>query len=350
MPDVAILDSTTGGAAIRLLHSLADARRYSVTAIDIGRGGVTRYSRHCRHVRVPNWRWEAGPEQLDALAKSMPGTVLLPVMLEAVEWMSVHADALARRWLLPALPEPDAFRTAADKLLLGEFARKLGIPVPAFAPLRNVASKAAGIAFPALLKPRRGLGGEGIERIVSRVHLEQRIAQLGRAEDFLLQTFVDGSDAGCGLLAQDGRIVAIAAYQGLAQEREFAPASTVAFFHSPEVERIAEALIRGLRWNGLMNLDFRRDREGRFHLLEANPRTWLNLLASTAHGLNFADLWCRSAVSQLEGLPPLTRGRFCHSWDFVRGTTGWKDSALRFIARDPLPHLELIRRAALSRF
>jgi len=42
--------------------------------------------------------------------------------------------------------------------------------------------------------------------------------------------------------------------------------------HDPAMMELARTFISHVKWNGLLLLDFIRDREGRYFLLEANPK------------------------------------------------------------------------------
>jgi glutathione synthase/RimK-type ligase-like ATP-grasp enzyme len=300
----------------------------------------------------PDWRWENGPEQLDSV--DLPAaTILLPVSFRAVAWTVRHRDALARRWSLPALPSVDALRTTHDKATLIAFAAAHGLPVPASAaPNLSAASGLSGeVPYPVVLKSRRGAGGDGTARYDTPAALRARLIAEPDPDAYQVQQWLGGEDANCGLLCRDGRVLAAVAFVGLTREAPFMPFRSIELVDDPAALEVATQLVAALAWSGLANVDMRRDADGRLYVLELNPRAGSSLRAAIAAGLNFPDLWCRTALGAVPPQPVPIGRRYFTTLDLImllrdrlRGRStaplpGWRESGLRFVCRDPWLHL-----------
>jgi hypothetical protein len=62
-----------------------------------------------------------------------------------------------------------------------------------------------------------------------------------------------------------------------------------------ELIEYGRALLEELRWSGPVLLEFLKDREGGFHLIDGNPRVWTSTALTVAAGMNV----CQQAVDAL---------------------------------------------------
>jgi predicted ATP-grasp superfamily ATP-dependent carboligase len=60
---------------------------------------------------------------------------------------------------------------------------------------------------------------------------------------------------------------------------------------SEELKRTARKIVRELNWNGPLEMEFKLDaRDGRFKLIEINPRFWASLGTAISCGVDFAGI------------------------------------------------------------
>jgi predicted ATP-grasp superfamily ATP-dependent carboligase len=266
-----------------------------------------RFSRHLTSFHV-------GPDLTDEeryrnwlldLAEETGATLLMPISAPLVRFCALHRDALAGRVRLPLLPDLATFESVFDKGNLSRLLERLDIPHPPT--LRcddhpGLASALGDFSFPALLKPCRGAGGWGIQRFDTREVFLKRLQQEPRlAAGCVLQTFVPGLDMGCSVLCKDGDVLArTVQYIPRVTEGSFAPQLTrIGFVHDEAAFETTSRLVRGTRWNGVANVDLRRDsRTGEVKLLEVNPRFWGSVGASVRAGVNFPALSCRAGYGE----------------------------------------------------
>ncbi|MDX2166521.1 MAG: ATP-grasp domain-containing protein, partial [Deltaproteobacteria bacterium] len=344
---VLLLDAVES-VGTQVVHALSLAGGYRVTALVLQRENAVRHSWRCRPLLRDDWRWAAGPAQLDGV--DLPaGTVLLPVSVDAMTWTVRHRAALAARWRLPLLPPAGSLCTARDKGTLADFAAAHGVAVPPAATPRLDDDDAltGGLPYPVVLKPRRAGGGDGIARYDAPAPLRARLQRLRDPSAYQVQPWLAGDDINCGLLCERGRVLAAVVFRGLTRESAFTPFRSIQFVDDAEALATASRLLAALDWSGLANVDMRRDAGGRVYVLEVNPRAWGNLRGAVAAGLNFPDLWCRTALGAVAPQPAPHGARYFSTVDALallrdrlRGATraplpSWRETGLRFVCRDP---------------
>ncbi|WP_327702960.1 ATP-grasp domain-containing protein [Streptomyces decoyicus] len=196
------------------------------------------------------------------------------------------AGPLLGRYLVPAQPA-DLPERLADKAELALLCRELDLPHPATA-LPGGAQQAADAAGelglplvakwsrPWLLTPSAGLRSttlvrtrddarrlyELTERAGSALLLQRRLPGGPATDWFFHGCFTRG---GACLIGGAGR-----------KERAWPPRTGLTTvgrrLSNPQVERAALRLAGHLGYRGILDLDFRRDAHGRYHLLDVNPR------------------------------------------------------------------------------
>lgn len=181
-------------------------------------------------------------------------------------------------------------------------ARALGIVAPGTVrpkDERELESALASFGFPAVLKVDGSWGGDGVAivdnpeqaraawrrlsaapspvRSIGRAilrgdahFLRQAVAPIAPAVS--LQAFVTGQPATSAFACWKGRVLASIHMDVLETLHANGPATVMRRVDCPQMERAAIRLAEHFGLSGLHGLDFIRDREGRVHLVEMNPR------------------------------------------------------------------------------
>jgi predicted ATP-grasp superfamily ATP-dependent carboligase len=359
--------------AVPVCRSLGRAG-ISVIAIGEPRDPV-RYSRYCsRYVEVGDCddiesRW------LEALLEDPAPGVLVPVSDHGVELVARHREELVARGYVPFEAVDAVSLEMLDKSRSYEIASGAGVPTPRFAIMRTPADidpALERLAMPCGIKPLEGhLFRErtGLNEKVIPVEDGKQLARL--AGPWL--------DAGLGLMAteviggSDDRIHALFTYldengeplfaftnRKLRQDPpHFGVGCYVKHEEEPEVVELGLRFLRAAGLRGVAHVEFKRDpRDGRFKLIECNPRINLSIELLIASGLDLPQLIYRRACR--EAPPQMTRKRSgLHLWHPVpdlrsmrmQGRAGeltvwrWLRSLLHrqrftvFAADDPRPSL-----------
>jgi predicted ATP-grasp superfamily ATP-dependent carboligase len=291
------------------------------------------FSRYVRH----RWVWPGGDEAdrvrflLDlATREGLKDWALLPTDDEAVTLVSRHHEVLAGHFRLTT-PPWDQLRWAVDKRLLHQLALRLGVDQPwTYLPWSRAELLGLDCPYPIIVKPARR---ERFNRLTAdkawraddcRTLLERFDDACGLADpsDLLIQELIPGgseSQFSYSALCVDGRPVATVLARRTRQfPMDFGRAST--YVETVDEEALIEPsvhVLQALKFTGLVEIEYKRDpRDGRYKVLDVNPRVWGWHSVGARAGVDFPRLLWR----HLMGAPiPEQRGRAGVRW--VRMTT-----------------------------
>jgi D-aspartate ligase len=302
--------------------------------------------------------WPAGGDDarvafLGELAEthSLAGWALVPTADETAALVARHHAALARHFVHTS-PSWETVRWAYDKRLTYELAERVGVPCPRTAYPRSAEEAAAlDLGFPAVVKPAvkesfNALTAAKAWRVDDRAQLAARFAEactLVDPEVLMVQELVPGggeTQFSYAALCIDGEPVAwLTARRTRQYPADFGRASTyVETMECPEIVEPSARLLREIRFNGLIEVEYKRDpRDGVLKVLDMNPRVWgWHTLCGRA-GVDFPHLLWR-LVSGEQVAP--ARGRSGVGW--LRLTTD-TPTALKELGARRLAVREYIR-------
>jgi predicted ATP-grasp superfamily ATP-dependent carboligase len=296
------------------------------------------YSRYCLEaVRYPPPSSEAAfIDFLVSLGRSKGIDVVLPVGDGACRTISKHLAEVSETLAVPIAPWP-AMEVASSKQLSMDFALRLGIAVPqTFSRIEDVDR------FPAVVK--RSTGSGGVRYINDRNELA-----MADTTDAVIQEWIPGPGYGFFALFDRGRERATFMHQRLREYPVTGGASTAAIsIYDPDLEAIGLELLRALDWHGVAMVEVKKDvRDGRFKLMEINPKFWGSLDLSIAAGVDFPWATVEMAMGRLHGPRPTYDVSVRFQWVFDEllrvaaqprcGVEVWRDF------RDPAVRNDLVR-------
>lgn len=218
----------------------------------------------------------AGSEKLDAI---------IPIGYSENVVLSKRLGDLPGSVKVPVAPWK-AMRVASDKSQTMRLAERLGVGVPkTFDTVDDVDS------YPVVVK---SVGGSGRVRYVNSAE-ELRSTPL---KDAIIQEYIPGDGYGFFSLFNHGELRATFMHRRLREYPVTGGASTAAeSVFDPELKRQGLRLLSELGWHGVAMAEFKKDsRDGRFKLMEVNPKFWGSLDLSIASGVDFPYLATRMAV------------------------------------------------------
>ena len=268
-----------GLAAIRSLGRAG----IPVVAVDHRAGALGFRSRYARPLPAPDPAVE--PEAyVDLLSQQEPG-VVLPTHDPPLNAVARHRDKLTGfRFPFPAW---EILERIQDKRAQLEAAEQSGLAVPATRHPRSAAeARGAGeeIGFPVLVKPADPVGfkrkfGRQAFRAETAAEIDRAYAD---AEPFapMVQELIPGGDEELyslgSYLREDGEALGLFSGRKLVQVPPLVGTCRVG--EAVWVQEVVDAglrLLRALRFHGISQVEFKRDpRDGRFKLMEVNPRLW----------------------------------------------------------------------------
>lgn len=272
--------------------------------------GASKYSRASVVYPSPH---EAPDDFLAALSSTLLQSgigVLLP-MTDVTTALVLKHRAQLPKVRIPC-PTFETYDTVTDKYRLFQTAQRLGLPMPAtrFVEAGGLSSDLIdAMQFPAVLKPARSRiysQGRWLSTSVKIVDSARELRQITHAHTwfqdhpFLIQEYIHGQGQGIFALYDHGRPLAFFAHQRL---REKPPEGGVSVLSasvpvSPEMRRIAEALLTPINWHGVAMVEFKVASDGTPYLMEINGRFWGSLQLAIDAGVDFPHMLYRLALGE----------------------------------------------------
>jgi predicted ATP-grasp superfamily ATP-dependent carboligase len=239
--------------------------------------------------------WPAGGELCQAdhlltLARRhrLDGWALFPTCDETALMLSRNRELLERRFLVAA-PSVRAMEAAYDKRVTHALATELGVPQPRTSfPASREEVEALECDFPVILKPafKHESNRFTAAKAWPAASREELLARYDEAVGLvppgvlMVQEFVPGTGGGqlsyAALCVEGAPIASASAVRLRQQPMDFGKASSyVETIEDGEAATAARRLLGALRFDGLVEVEFKRDaRDGLPKLLDLNARVW----------------------------------------------------------------------------
>jgi predicted ATP-grasp superfamily ATP-dependent carboligase len=223
--------------------------------------------------------------------------VLIPLHERTIVPISKHLQDFTKI-IGVSIPNYQTLKVSLDKAETIEVAKRLGIPTPRtyfinrLSELRQLSKK---IHYPVVIKlrkeiftppPRYTYAYSPTELIVKYQEMHQK------CEYPLIQELIKG--IGFGFFALfDKNSVPIATFCHR-RIREYpitgGPSTYCESVYEPKIIDYGIKLLKGIKWCGPAMVEFRKDYDGEFSLMEINPRFWGSLPLAIASGIDFPYL------------------------------------------------------------
>ena len=303
-------DGRVGLACLQSLGPLGHRLHVGVRKL----GSATERSRYCHrvHAQPAAFPIEKGVAWLTELDARFGFTMIVAATEASLRWLRAlpEDDPVRRKAVLPSDAALDA---ALDKARTISLARELGLPVPAARELPQAEGRVGDEAdpegmeddrfevdgrahgYPRVLKPVRSkvvIGNRLASLAVAVVHdAQERAATLATLRPFTPvqeQAWVPGRGVGVEVLYEHGRMAWHFVHERLHEWPLTGGASTLrrAGGEEPELVEMTRRLLDRLQWHGVAMVEWRRDAQGRTHLMEINPRLWGSLPLTIAAGVD----------------------------------------------------------------
>jgi predicted ATP-grasp superfamily ATP-dependent carboligase len=233
---------------------------------------------------------EAQVEHLLHLAArhGLDGWTLIATDDDTVALVSRGRERLAERYIVAAAGW-ETMQWAHDKRLTFKLGHELGVDQPrtwfaaSLEELQAIAPDGPAILKPGVQHSRNRFVDEKAWPVPDRAALiakYEAAREFVPAEEIMLQELIPGdgkSQLSFGALAHEGRVLAsITVRRARQHPMDFGRQSTyVESISAPDVAHAARRLIEGMRYTGLVEIEFKRDvRDGSPKLLDINARVW----------------------------------------------------------------------------
>lgn len=241
------------------------------------------------------------------------------------------------------LPSRDALAIALSKQMTLELAMSRGVRVPQSRLISKADELQPADAYPVVLKPVTSVVAvresmQRLDAVIARTEAERRAA-LSRLLDFCSvqeQNYISGVGVGVECLYRYGSLECCFVHERLHELPLTGGGSTYrrSLPLVPEVVRDAKRLLDALNWHGVAMVEFKRDADGIYWLMEINPRFWGSLALSIDAGVDFP----RALVGLAIGIRALPQPKYQVGY-FTRhfpSDVDWMKENWRADHQDPL--------------
>ncbi|HZT93922.1 MAG TPA: hypothetical protein VE985_05550 [Gaiellaceae bacterium] len=252
---------------------------------------------------------------LRAIADETEGPLpVFPTHDEHLNAIARHADVLGERYRFP-FPSWDVLERIQSKRHQLETAESVGVPIPrTFYPGSVEEARAAGeeVGFPLIVKPSANVGfrrshKRQLFRCETPAELD-RAYELAAPHEPMVQELIPGGAEEMytlgSYLDHDGQALGLFSGRKLSQTRGYMGSARAgeALWREEVVEQ-GLALLRALDFRGISQVEVMRDpRDGRYKLLEVNPRLWQWHSLAAACGVDLPWIAYRDLIG--DPLPP----------------------------------------------
>lgn len=286
-------------AAIRCLH----AAGYSVGATANTRLAPGRWSRDCSDTtEVP----EASDDVdefvscIDGVARSGSYDLVVPGTDETLYALSLKRDRVEQRVTL-GLPAHPVVERALDKSCLAEEAQRAGLPTPegrVCAGLEDGLEAAREFGFPVLMKGVHAVqqADGGLVRHPTRLVADE--AALRRAQGRFGACIIQRRQAGrlmsfSGVVTEQSMLGSVVARYHRTWPPDAGQASFLETIAPPgDLAARVGALVDGIGWRGLFQLQMIESEDGSIRAIDFNPRLFGSMTMARAAGAPLTALWC----------------------------------------------------------
>ncbi|WP_415379372.1 ATP-grasp domain-containing protein [Halosimplex sp. TS25] len=346
-PDAVVVPADHGGSSLACIRSLS---RLGLTVIGVAssESAPALASRHCDESHVapsPGTDLDGYRDALFDLADRPAVRTVVPLYEPDIYALASDRAAFADRVATPWV-DSDRLRRAQDRRELFAIAESADVPVPETSLLRERDDWSGR----AVVKPRYTFviedGGVAYPEVHvtdpgERPDVEALVDEMGH-EPIVQSHVPDGGEYGFFAVCDGGDPVRTFQHRRVRSYSYDGGASV--YREAVDVPELAEAgqkLLSALDWHGPAMVEFRRDRrDGRFKLLEVNPRFWGSLPLAVAAGVDFPAVYYRLGIGDFDddrragdGDHPAGDGRAdyetgvgCHT---LRGEASYLHSVLR---------------------
>jgi predicted ATP-grasp superfamily ATP-dependent carboligase len=360
--------------ALGVIRSLA---RQNIPVFLLDKGFcISRFSRYV-------WKFGKCPDARDeiqlfrflvdlARKEHLEGWLLLPNDDDTVRFLAKNKEHLEEYYKVTT-PPWETVRFACQKKLTYELAEKCGIAVPrTFYPKNLTELEQLDIEFPVIIKPsvkepfysrtkKKAIRTDSRKELIDEF---TRVRDIAGDSEIMVQEFIAGGGENLfsvGSLSKNGEILARVVARRLRQHpMDFGHATTYAeTVDIPELIEIAERILGAMNYYGLSEVEFMRDpKDGKYKLIEINPRPWGWHTLAIAAGVDLPYLlyrdmlgeeitrngttpkqakWIR-LVTDIPTVVPALIKRQLGFRDYIGSLKGKKQYAV-FSVKDPLPFI-----------
>ncbi len=249
---------------------------HQVSVIGSDPGYPLATSKYCHEIVVCA-REEHGAYADDLLRTVREGgyDMLIPISDRTIAVVSDHLDEIRKHTRLE-LPRPDQIALAGDKVQTMRFAEAHGVVIPpTYYPsdMEALETLSREIDYPCVAKLPVSTASHGVKVVHDAAGLKRFFIDQGTKENWpFIQGFIAGDLYDVTAVCDQGRVVAHFAFRSPIDSQVGGTPPFAYTVNDPVLLDATIKVLEGIGWHGAVDLDFLRGDDGRYYLLEVNPR------------------------------------------------------------------------------
>ncbi len=214
--------------------------------------------------------------------------MILPVGYHSNVVLSKNRKKFLKYMNLPVV-DYESMQIASNKDKTFQFAKSLGIEIP----------ETYVYPFSDESKMRFPIVGKGIRESGKVIYINSiEEYRKSKKNGYIFQEYIPGT--GCGLYAlfNHGKVRVVFMHERIREYPITGGASTAAVsIYDSKLKDLGIKILKELKWHGVAMVEFKRDsRDGKYKLMEINPKLWGSLDLSTASGINIPYMTIKMAT------------------------------------------------------
>lgn len=286
----------TGQCALGTIRALKDEPEIPIVVLGNAARGLAQYSRYVsKFVPCDQGDLQSVYKALKQVDDSYDSIIPIPTGSDFWVDVIINSPIKFEHFISDLKPE---YAELMKKSVQQALAIKCKVPYPQSVEIKNEKSlkKASNtLDFPCVIKPVSRANGE----VPFRIHfyrtpkqMKQDIGPLLDSCDFLASSLITGPDKNIytyGSFAVDGQVKAEYFGRKLTQRpMRFGVAGLAESINEiKELRAYSRALLRESNFSGISQIEFKKNnKDGKFYLMEINPRIWLWMQTAVGAGVN----------------------------------------------------------------
>lgn len=265
--------------------------------------------------------------------------VVIPLVTRELLVFALHKKLFEQNGIYISVSDPEPLKIANNKYLLMKFCREMKIPVPDFylvKSLNEFRDAAVKLGYPGnkiCFKPpvSNGLRGfriieEGQDRLYSLINEKPNNIYISFDEfasickdpksfpELIVMEYLPGDEYSVDVLVNNGKFLS-----AIPRSRDYIKMG-ISFvgtvIEDNEIIEFSRKIVEGLRLNGNIGLQFKRDNNGIPKIIESNPRVQGTIVLCTAAGENMVYEAVKIGIGEKPDKPKINWGlKMIRYWD-----------------------------------
>jgi carbamoyl-phosphate synthase large subunit len=278
-------------------------------------------------------------EKLLKICVSEKIDVLIPLVTRELSILARNKNLFTENGISISVSDPEPLKIANNKYLLMKFCRDNSIPVPSFYLVNSLEEfrlAAAMLGYPdekICFKPpvSNGLRGfriieDGQDRLYSLINEKPNNIYIGFDEfisicnsgdtfpELLVMEYLPGEEYSVDVIVDNGRFISAIPRSRDHIKMGISFVGTV--IEDREIIEFSRQLVEGLKLNGNIGLQFKRDKNGIPKIIESNPRVQGTIVLCTAAGENMVYEAVKLSLGEETSVPEINWGvKMVRYWD-----------------------------------